>query len=173
MKGLKVYDKKQQRMLDAFFKEFFTWNVQHVGMWLLTGIMILSFVCFMMVPYQEIVAPSEEHVNIEAWLILMGIAGLNYYLMPYSRYNDGTKGRFIYIYEKIKYLPVSLKELRIFRIRKVFWFCLKLFVVLLIGQLVFAEIGFGEIVLGNFLYPFIFAFLIPFCLSVVVILATK
>ena len=150
----KLYDKKQQQILDAFFKEFFTWSAENIGNWIVAGIFIFAHGIFMMIPYQEM---KDFGASFSQLFVYMGYM---YYLMPYIRFTENKKIQTIYA--KIKYMPISLSQLRIYRIKKLAIFCLRLLAVFLIGQIFFSLVFFHEVTLDNIMYPIIWGFAIPF-----------
>ena len=93
----------------------------------------------------------------------MSLTGAVYYINPYIYYqNEGKRES---IYEVIKFLPVSRRELRIFRLKKVVLFCLKLFPIFLGGQIISALVCFRSIGWENLLYPFVFGLVTPLLLA--------
>lgn len=150
----KLYDKKQQQLLDTFFKEFFTWSASNVGMWIAAGILIFMHSIFMVIPYQSMKDFDSNS------LYTVCILGYLWYLLPYSQFTEQKKNQSVY--EKIKYLPISLKQFRIFRLRKLLRFCLQLLAVFMVGQLFFSFVVYHEITLANIYYPLVWGFAFPF-----------
>lgn len=149
-----MISKNREQVIDKFFKEFFTWKADNIGMWIVAGFMEVICVGFMCIPFQNMI--EEGLVGIAA---ILAVLGAWYYINPYIFYMDEGKRRRIYYV--INYLPVSLKELRIFRLKKVTLFCLKMFLIFIVGQLIFALICFHEISWGNFIYPFVCGLVAP------------
>jgi len=147
-----MMDKKQQEVLDSFFRELFTWDMTNVGLWLVTGFMELVLGVLMFVPWKELEGP------LRGLAFAMSIMGANWYLMAYFQIQDG--GKQCKVYEKLKYLPVSLQQIRLFRLKKLVNFCGKLTVVFLVAQLLSALIV-REFSLVNILYPVFFGLLVP------------
>ena len=150
----KLYDKKQQQILDDFFKEFFTWSATNIGMWIAAGIFIFIHAIFMMIPYQSM----KDFDNSISFIFI--IMGYMWYLYPYIQFTEKNKAHSIY--QKIKYMPISITQLRIFRLKKLFVFCLRLLAVFMIGQLFFSFVTYHEITFANICYPLIWGFAIPF-----------
>ena len=150
----KLYNKKQQQILDAFYKEFFTWSAENIGNYLVAGIFIFAHGIFMMIPYQEI---KDSNLNFSQFFIYMGYM---YYLMPYIRFTENKKMQTVYA--KIKYMPISLSQLRIYRIKKMAIFCLRLLAVFMIGQIFFSLVIYHEITLANICYALVWGFAFPF-----------
>lgn len=155
----KLYNKKQQQLFDAFFKEFFTWSAENVGNWIAAGIFVFIHALFMVVPYQEI---KEWDLNFSYVIIVMGYM---WYLTPYINFTENRKKQSIY--QLIKFLPISLTQLRIYRTKKLAIFCLRLLAVFMIGQLFFSLVFFHEITLANICYPLVWGFVFPFGINAV------
>ena len=154
-----MISKNREQMLNNFFKEFFTWKADNIGIWILAG--LLEFVCaiLMFIPFQN--AREEGVMGFAALLAILGTAN---YINPYIFYlNEGKRNR---IYKVINYLPVSLKELRLFRLKKVTLFCVKMFLIFLAGQVIFSLICFHGISWGNLIYPFVCGLVAPMLASV-------
>lgn len=150
----KLYNKKQQQLFDTFFKEFFTWSAENIGNWIVCGILVFVHGIFMVIPYQ-----SYQNFDEKGHYIFI-VLGYMWYLMPYIRFTESRKIQ--NIYEKIKYMPISLPQLRIYRIKKLAVFCLKCLAVFLIGQIFFSLVIYHEITLTNISYTIVWGFLYPF-----------
>lgn len=151
-------DKKQQAVIADFFKEFHSWSAANVGVWIGAGFCTLIQAMFLMIPYQEMTGD-----NFGIFVFLFGMWSATLYINPYVSYME--KGKQYRIYDKLRYFPVSLKQLRIFRLRKLCKFCFITFAVFLAGQLLFSYIGYHEITLGNVLYVVIGGLVIPFVMG--------
>lgn len=97
-------DKNRMQIYEVFYKEFFTWKADNIGNWLVTGIMEFAMGIFMCIPYQEI-----RKADLIPFVWFFALCGGMFYLMPYLKSSDG--GKLCRIYEKIKYLPISLQEI--------------------------------------------------------------
>ncbi len=148
-----MMDKNREQLLSGFFKEFFTWKADNLMYWILAGIADTGGIVAMCIPYQNM---SKNLWGLAALLVYAGAAE---YISPYIFYQSGTKSE--RVYDTIKYLPVSLRELKLFRIKKVTIFCLKMFAIFLAGQLILSLICFQTIGLGNFLYPLVSGLIVP------------
>ena len=158
-------DKDREQLLNSFFKEFFTWKADNLGLWILAGIADTGAIVAMCIPYQNITK------NTWGIATLLVYAGVMEYISPYIIYQSGTQSK--RFYDTIKYLPVSLSELKLFRIKKVIIFCLKMFVIFLAGQLICSLICFHTIGWGNILYPLVCGLIIPLGLSCGYLCITK
>lgn len=160
------YGKKQQDILEAFYKEFFSWSAGNIGMWLVTGIMEFIHGIFMWFPYQ-----AAEEMEVLGLIVLFGMCGAANYMAPYLQFTE--KGKTVKVYDKLQYLPISLRELQIFRLKKLARFYAKLFLVFLVGQVFFSLVCYHEITWGNIGYVVICGFLIPFLVSGITARFTK
>lgn len=151
-------DKKQQAVIAEFFKEFHSWSATNVGVWLGAGFCTVLQGILLMIPYQGMAKD-----NLDSLILLFGMWGAILYINPYVFFPE--KGKQYRIYDKLRYFPVSLKQLRIFRLRKLGQFCSITFVVFLAGQLLFSYIGYREIGLGNLLYVVIGGLVIPLAMG--------
>ena len=156
----KLYDKKQQQILDAFYKEFFTWRAENIGYWIMAGILIFIHGIFMMIPYQSLDLSDAQFFQYFVYMAYM------WYLMPYNQFTENRKAQSIY--QKIKYLPISLTQFKIYRLKKLTILCLRLLVVFMIGQLFFSFVIYHEITIDNILYPLIWGFAFSYVISVIV-----
>lgn len=152
----KFCDEKQQKILDSFYGEMNTWSPESCGYrivsWICVAVMLI-FVCF---PYQEI---SEDMMSLMVMVVVFGMNGCFYHIKQYIRFNENQKETNLSV--KLKYLPVSLREVRIYCMRKALKFQTKLFVVLLLGQIMFVGVSGNSLELANFLYPIIMGVVVP------------
>ena len=149
-----MISKSREQVLDKFYKDFFTWKADNIGYWILVGIMETICVFFMCMPFQDI---SED--GFVGFAAIIAVWGAWFYINPYIFYmKEGKRKR---IYHVINYLPVSIKELRIFQLKKVALFCCIMFLIFLVVQMMFAWICFREISWGNLIYPFVCGFVAP------------
>ncbi len=158
---------KEQRTLQEFYKDLLAWNGESTLCWILTGLMVGISGIFIMIPYQEVAADIKEMCGFIFTFIAFGVIS---YLQPYIRFNEG--GKMISIYQKLKYIPVSKREIRLYCLQKLLIFCIRMFLVLFVLQIFFAIVFFKEIVWGNIWYPVVFGGLIPFGLGAICIWST-
>lgn len=147
-----MMDKRQQETLEGFFKELFTWDMANVGFWLVTGIMELILGALLLIPAEELDS------MLKGCLFMVSIFGANWYLMAYLQIHDD--GKQCKVYDKLKYLPVSLQQLRLFRFKKLIVFSAKMTGVFLAIQLL-TLIFSREFSWTCISYPIVFGFLVP------------
>ena len=145
----------EQRKVRKFYKEFLTWSADNVGLWLAAGFFGVLYLVFAAVPYQEML---EER----AFLILplmFGFLMAFFYLKPYLTFQENTES--FSIYERIKYLPVDLREIQKMRVIYLAKFVLKVAPVLILVQLFTSHFSY-EITLEVVLYAIFEGILWPF-----------
>ena len=144
-------DKKQQEVLDSFFKELFTWDMSNLGFWIVTGIAdaVLGILMF---------CPREEMLEMKGLAFGMSIWGAGWYVMAYLQIKDN--GKQCKVYEKLKYLPVSLQQIRLFRLRKLIIFSSKITLVFMAAKLLSLFFT-RDIGLLNIFSPVFYGFVIP------------
>lgn len=145
-------DKKQQEVLENFFKELFTWDMANVGFWLVTGLMELILGILLLIPAEELDSA------LKGILFMVSIFGANWYLMAYLQIHDD--GKPCKVYDRLKYLPVSLQQIRLFRLRKLVVFSTKMTTVFLVIQILALLLS-REFTWACILYPICFGFLFP------------
>jgi len=145
--------KRQEEILQTFFKEMDAGNMTGGG-WVIVAIMGCLAGGLFCIPYQEAIA---REISILPSLFAFQL--VIFYMDGYLRFTE--KKKLCYIYDKIKYLPISRAVLIKWRMKKLFRFCGKLALVFLGLQLFFAWMSFGTISLENILYPVIVGFVIP------------
>ena len=149
----KLFDEREQNIIDKFYKEFFTWSAEDVGYKIVAGIFLFFHGCFMAFPYQSV--KDSEILLVQCFAYM----GYFMYITPYLHFTE--KGKVTKLKEKLKYLPVSRKQLRLYRLRRLWVFSLKLFAVYFLLQLFFTLVTYHELTLGNFLYPLLCGLIFP------------
>ena len=140
-------------MLQAFFKEMNAVSMTGV-FWMTVIIMVCIEGGLFCIPYQEATAME---ISVIPSLFTIQVAAL--YMDGYVRFTE--KKKLCYIYDKIKYLPISRAVLIKLRMKKLLRLCGILTLVFLALQLLFTWVSFGTIGLENILYPVIIGFVIP------------
>ena len=124
----------QQQRIEAFFKEETTWCPEHVLSNFLAGFFLILCIIFQMIPYQS--WDMSEDKSTFFVMSFLGILGAYFYIQKYSIFNENGKQR--NIGELLRYLPVSYKQLYYFRLKKIIRLCIKLTVVGMFFQTMFA-----------------------------------
>lgn len=136
----------EQMKVRKFFKEFWSWKAENVGMWLGSGIIEVLFGIMMMIPYPEI----QADMGLVALPLMFGFFGPMLYMVPYITFREGQNT--VSIYEKLKYLPIDYKEIKKLRLSKLVLFVAKIFPIIFICQLFFTYFGYGHIRTEDVIY---------------------
>lgn len=137
---------REQEKIFAFYKEFWSWKADNIGMWIGAGILEVLFGIFMMIPYAEM----QSDMGMVVLPMLMGFAGCAMYIAPYISFREGTET--VSIYEKIKYLPIDYREVKKLRLKKLMQFVSKIFVIIFVCQMFFTYFGVGVIRVEDVIY---------------------
>ena len=149
----KLFDEREQNIIHKFYKELFSWSAADVGYKIVAGIFLFFHGCFMAFPYEDI--KDFEILLVQCFAYM----GYLMYITPYLQFVE--KGKVTKLKEKLKYLPISRKQLLLYRLRKLLVFSLKLFAVYLLLQLFFTLVIYHKLTLGSFLYPLLCGFVFP------------
>lgn len=153
----------QENKLNAFYNAYLKKaEDEKLASNLITGIMLFCGIFVFFTPWQSIAAGDE--VGIWVWLMVMTVT---FYIQRYRFCNEGKKQ--IKLYEKMRFFPISKKEIRIFYMGKIIRFCSVICCICVVGQVIFALLFYHSLTWGNFLYPLFLTFLIPVALHSVVI----
>ncbi len=175
MMSEKEYIKGQQSIIDDFYKEYFTYDISNIGCWLVAGLFGFIQIIFSAVPVQQLLKEGvdDELLGIMAFLAIFPVFFyLQAFITGQERYSAGN-GRVNSIYSRIKYLPVSVKALRLYRFKKMLGFVFKLLLVCSILQLGISLLVFHSIVWSNLIFLGVYDFLIPFLMGCGQICFTK
>lgn len=145
--------KRQEENLEELFKDMASYNMGG-RVWFVVILMEIFAGALFCIPYQEAVAKEMSVIP-----SLFAIQGPLYYIDGYVRFTE--KRKVCYVYDKIKYLPISRAVLVRWRMKKLLGFCGKTTMIFVGLQLLFAWVSFGNFSLDNILYPVIIGFMIP------------
>jgi len=157
---------EREQIYESFYKELFSWKADNIGLWITAGLFEFFHGCMMSFPYQDM---AED--NMLGFSAFFGMWGVMCYISPYLQYTE--QGKSTKLYDKLQYLPISLKELQTYRTKKLAIFCFKMFSIFLVLQLFFAFISYRMITLANILYVVICGFIIPFVISMLAVRFSK
>jgi len=163
MKMKKTYTKEKEELLSDFFNALQEGSMAKIGQVIGAGCSIFVLVISFWLPYQLM---DDSKVYLVADLYF-GACGVICYMLPYLSFKEGNK--LCRIDDKLKYLPISQRELRSFRFRKLVRFWGKVFLLFLVGQLFFAIVLCHGLVWGNLLYPLVLGLLAPLVFGKLVI----
>lgn len=148
-------DEKQQTLLEHFFAGEKTWFPDYFAGCLAGGIMFVLAAFLFIMPFQI----WEEDYTPLLFMLCMELAGLDIYLGRYCYFT--REGKRETVYDVLKHLPVSRRQLNIYRIKKLFKLCLKMTGIAVICQTAFAGVFMHTFSMGNILMPGVFCFLTP------------
>lgn len=167
----KEYIQSQQGIIDDFYKEYYTYDISNVGYWLIAGIFTFMQIVFMAVPFEEFYVNGElNFINASGDRELLAIMAflfafpVFFYMQPFMVGN--LNGRVGSIYSQIKYLPVSVKAIRLYRFKKMIKFVLRVLIACAVLQLGISLIAYHRIMWQTLVYLFIYGFLIPFLVGI-------
>lgn len=127
-------DHRQQELLRKFYQEETTWCPEHVGYQLVTAIMIGISMLLGVIPYQAWEL-SRNISTVFIWSMLY-LTGAVYYVLKFMSYTEGRKTKSVF--DILRYLPVSHRQVQIFIMRKAIRLYGRLTVVTICCQTVFA-----------------------------------
>lgn len=165
----KVYRKKQNNILEQFYLDYFEKSHIQLGYNVLAIIFFAILMIVMWFPYQTY---TEEDHALKMLSLVFGSLAAFMHMNSYKFAIDG-RGAVTNIYPYLQYLPISKKELRLFRLKKLLYLLLKVYLPAQTGQLLFSLIGYHEVILANLWFPFAYVFLVPFLVVGVSICVSK
>lgn len=148
-------DKRQQKILDKFYKEQTSWSPEHVGnnmlFYLLCGIALLM----LLFPAQ--MWEGERIIPVSAMGLMF--MGLHFRMLSYEQYRelDGFKS----MDAVLKYFPISAEQIWLYKSRKLLRICLWLCGISLFAQIVFGIGFYHGIGFANILYPVLACLVLP------------
>ncbi len=161
----KFYDEKQQKVIEGFYKELFSYGAADVAIKFLA--VVMEGILVLMVWCASFDADWKQMLGL---IILSGSYSGIYAVMPYVSFNENSKQASIV--KKLKYLPVSLREVKIFCMRKFLKIKCPGLIIMLAGNVVFASIG-GGVMVRTFAYPVLMGFCYPLLMSMLLLCFTK
>ncbi|MBE5946261.1 MAG: hypothetical protein IJP13_06230 [Lachnospiraceae bacterium] len=164
MMSEKDYIKSQQTIIDSFYKEYFTYDISNVGYWLVSGIFTFIQLVFSAFPMQQMMKEGldKEFLGVMAFVIMFPVFFYQQAFLTGKESFVGGYGRVNSLYSIIKYLPVSLAALKLYRFKKMLNFVVKVFLGCTILQLGISLLAFHGITWANLVFLLVYGFLIPF-----------
>ena len=140
----------EQKIVRAFFKECLSWRAESVGTWIGAGFVEMLFLLFVATPAQEIFGQSDVDRLFLIYGVILGWLAPFLYIMPYVTFKEDKKD--CSITAKLKYLPVSLREIQKMRAWYVIRFVAIQFPVALVLQMMTSWFSYHEITWMNIIY---------------------
>lgn len=147
----KQEEKRQENILEDFFQETKSYNMS-VELGFVVGFFEFIAGAMICLPYQDM-------ANIAWGAGVLALEGGSFYMQGFLMTSENGKQHAVC--EKMKYLPVSIRNLRRWCFKKLVEFCGKGTLVFLGLQLFFSLVCYHELTLGNFLYPLLAGFVVP------------
>ena len=169
---------EEQKKVRKFYKELLSWQTDAIGAWIGTGFLVLLMLIGCAIPAQEMLSRVGEDVEELSWMIVLmfgPLAGF-LYLRPYTSitemvYTNDAKN--VRIIDKLKYLPISLKEIRKMKVIYLLKFYTKIAPFCMGLQVLTSLYSYHEITWKNVLYIFVMAFVWPVVANLPMILSER
>ncbi|MBQ8625538.1 MAG: hypothetical protein IJ419_05215 [Agathobacter sp.] len=167
---------EEQKKVRKFYKDLHGWKVDTIGTWFGAGFLVMLMLVVCAIPVQEMLLEwKEEHI---VWLMMLlfgPLAGL-LYLRPYTSmsemvYTNQTKN--VRIIDKLKYLPIDIKEIRKMKVIYLIKFFAKILPFALGLQILTSIASYGEITWMNVVYVLAIAFLWPVAVNLPMVLVER
>ncbi len=169
---------EEQKKVRKFYKDFQGWKVDTVGTWIGAGFLVVLMLIVCAIPVQEILSEVAEEMEAVSWMMLLlfgPLAGF-LYLRPYTSVTEivyTNRAKNVRIIDKLKYLPIDLKEIRKMKVTYLLKFFAKLFPFALGLQFLTSIGSYGKITWMNVVYVLVVAFLWPVAVNLPAILAER
>lgn len=113
---------------------------------------IIEFICFLLatIPIQELYQEGFFHRSVMFSGMFLFLCPY-FYLQPYIQIRE--QGKVVSIYKKLKYMPISSKDIFLSRWKYLMRYARKMGSVLLVCQLIGAFVSYKEISIWNIIYP--------------------
>lgn len=155
MNEMGFLDKKEQTLLEHFFAEEKIWYPDYWGLRFAGSLMFVIAMFLFVMPFQ---IWEGDYTPLMTMLVLE-LAGVELYLDRYCRFR--AEGKIWDVYEVLRQLPLSHRQLKIYRVRKLLKLCLKMTGTAVICQTASAGVFMRTFSMGNILMPVVFCFLVP------------
>ena len=168
----------EQRKIRRFYKDFLGWKAETIGTWIGAGFLVLFMLIGCSVPAQEMLSFGADDVDMMGWIMVLmfgPLAGL-LYLRPYTIETEmvyTNEAKNVRIIDKLKYLPISLKEIRKMKVIYLLKFYAKIAPFCMVLQILTSLYSYNEVTWKNALYIFVMAFVWPVVGNLPMILAEK
>lgn len=155
-----MFKRKEEQLIDEFYKAFLNGRVQQVGTWLLVGICLFFEIFMAAFPVSEIIMSTDEDANLLFLVfVFSALFGAFFYVNMYQFFMEG-QGQRLYS-DVLQYIPVSYKDLCIYKTKKLAVFLARITGITLVLQVLVAFLR-HNLSIWNVVYIFVVAFLLPF-----------
>lgn len=169
---------EEQRKVRKFYKDFQGWKPDTIGTWIGAGFMVMLMVIFCAVPAQEMLQGQSGDKGMLGWIMVLmfgPLAGF-LYLRPYTSVTEmvsAGQAKNVRIIDKLKYLPIDLKEIRKMKVIYLLKFYAKILPFCMLLQALTSLYSYGEITWKNVGYILVTAFAWPVLVNLPMILAER
>lgn len=154
---------KQEVLLDKFFSNVELWWPNSYGNKVVSFIMLPLAIFLLILPCQM----WEGDYHLIIMVFLLEFMGLEMYLKPYFVFLDDS-GKIVRVDDIIRYLPVSYKQLTLYRWKKLIKLCLRLTGITMFCQVAFSFAFLHTVTWGNILMPLICTLILPVSMIILV-----
>lgn len=145
--------------VDKFYKRLFTCKTEHEGMLMAAVLMEVFFMVIALVPFQELVNDADTAGICGMMGGMFGCLAPGAYLKSYVYFKDGNKESSIT--DKLKYLPVDVREFRKARLVYLVKFVSICFGIAFFLQMLTSVFTYYSIIWQNVCYIVVLAFIWP------------
>lgn len=162
-----MFKRKEEQLIDEFYKAFLQGRVQQVGTWLMVGLCLFFEIIMSAFPVSEIIMSTDEDANILFFVfVFSALLGAFIYINMYHSFMEG-QGQRLYS-DVLQYIPVSYTDLCAYKTKKLFVFLARITGIALALQVLVAFLR-HSLSIWNVVYIFVVAFVLPFLWTVLYI----
>lgn len=147
---------EKEVLLDEFFKNRETWSPNSYGYKIISVILLSLSIFILIMPYQ---IWEGDYISV-IFLFYLELIGLETYLKPYCNFWEDN-GKIVRVYDILKYLPISHRQLLGYRWKKLIKLCLRLTGITMFCQIAFSFAFLHTVSWGNILMPLLCSFVLP------------
>lgn len=162
-----MFKRKEEQLIDEFYKAFLQGRVQQVGTWLMVGLCLFFEIFMSAFPVSEIIMSTDGDANLLFLVfVLSALFGAFCYVNMYQSFMEGQGQRLCS--DVLQYIPVAYKDLCIYKTKKLFVFLARITGIALALQVLVAFLR-HNLSIWNVVYIFVVVFLLPFLWAVLYI----
>lgn len=162
-----MFKRKEEQLIDNFYKALLQGSMQQVGTWLMVGLCLFFEIGISAVPVLEIIMSTDGDANLLFFVfVFSALLGAFIYINMYHSFIEG-QGHRLYS-DVLQYIPVSYKDLCAYKTKKLFMFLVRITGIALALQVLVAFLR-HSLSIWNVVYVFVVAFLLPFLWTVLYI----
>lgn len=157
---------EEQKKVRKFYKDLQGWKADTIGTWIGAGLLVMFMLIGCAIPAQEMLAGVGGDVDTFGWIMVLifgPLAGF-LYLRPYTSVTEmvyTNQAKNVRIIDKLKYLPIDLKEIRKMKITYLLKFYAKIAPFCMLLQALTSLDSYKEVTWMNVIYVLLMAFVWP------------